>query len=44
MAYVKEEPLPPKKLPPLKENNLSKTINSELDSRVESSMINILEG
>ena len=42
MGYVKEEPIP-KKLPPLKEN-IQKNPNSELENRVESSMIMLLEG
>jgi hypothetical protein len=42
MGYVREEAPLPKKLPPLKEN-VNKSINSELDSRVESAMVMILE-
>jgi len=41
MGYVKDEPLP-KKLPPLKENIL-KNPNSELENRVESSIVSLLE-
>jgi hypothetical protein len=41
MGYVKEEPVP-KKLPPLKEN-IQKNLNSELENKVETSMIVLLE-
>lgn len=41
MGYVKEE-LPPKKLPPLKENN-NKALNSDLESKVESGLVSMLE-
>jgi hypothetical protein len=41
MGYIKEEQAP-KKLPPLKENN-NKILNSEIENRIESSIVQLLE-
>ena len=42
MGYALDEPAP-KKLPPLKEININRNVNQELESKVESSLVTMLQ-